>query len=399
MNLSRLASLTLIFQSLLVLLLVGLASDASANPAADALIAKMEKLSQPTGTFQSREQAVAFVLKASDSISQLADQLLAGEPPYANLSEDQLVAATQWKHRALAMRAKVGDADAAKQVKKFFLETRKHQSPTVATTALWLQIGGLLEEWAQVPVATRSRLLDELAKEIEGAELTETHVRMMTQVADALGDGQERKKILAIVKPMLPRLESLSPIAADAAAKQLCEERLAGLQGVARRLQLPGGPIEVEGQTLAGKPIAWEKYRGKVVLIDFWATWCGLCVAEQPHVMELYQQYREKGFEVVGVSLDDDKAAVERFVQQNSIEWPTVLGPTEQASGWNHPMVVRYGIHALPQAILVDQEGKVVHLNARGKALEQKLAEMLGAPVVANTRSKAIGSQVAAIAD
>src|SRR5690606_1724849 len=77
------------------------------------------------------------------------------------------------------------------------------------------------------------------------------------------------------------------------------------LEGIARRMALPGNPIQVTGTLLDGSPFNWDAYRGKVVLVDFWATWCGPCRAEVPNVIKMYQAYHDKGFDVVGISLDE----------------------------------------------------------------------------------------------
>ena len=82
--------------------------------------------------------------------------------------------------------------------------------------------------------------------------------------------------------------------------------------GTLRRLSLPGNPMDIKGTLLNGQPFDQKTLAGKVVLVDFWATWCGPCVAEIPNVLEEYEKYHDKGFEVVGISLDQDRQALEK---------------------------------------------------------------------------------------
>jgi thiol-disulfide isomerase/thioredoxin len=162
--------------------------------------------------------------------------------------------------------------------------------------------------------------------------------------------------------------------------KQTFDE--ANLAGMLRRMKLMGQPMEISGKTLDGKEIDWDSYRGKVVLVDFWASWCGPCRAELPNVLRLYKAYHDKGFDVLGISLDETQQAAVKGVKDANIPWPSIFPENEEERRWNHPLVRHYGIGGIPMAILVDQEGNVVHMQARGENLATELQRLLGDPLV-----------------
>lgn len=144
------------------------------------------------------------------------------------------------------------------------------------------------------------------------------------------------------------------------------------IQGAKVNAELKTKPLEMKFTAVDGREVDLSKLQGKVVLIDFWATWCGPCVAELPNVLKAYKELHPKGFEIVGISLDQDKAALESFVKERGMEWPQYF----DGKGWQNEISTKYGISSIPAMWLVNKKGMVVSTNARG-GLEENVAKLL----------------------
>jgi thiol-disulfide isomerase/thioredoxin len=138
---------------------------------------------------------------------------------------------------------------------------------------------------------------------------------------------------------------------------------------------LPGAPFPDFNMTdVTGKPLSVAQYKGKVVMLDFWATWCGPCRAELPNVIATYAKYHDQGFEIIGVSLDEDKDAMVKYTQENKMTWPQYFDGLR----WENKLAGKYGIEAIPATILIDAQGKIIDKDVRGEALPAAVAKALG---------------------
>lgn len=136
-------------------------------------------------------------------------------------------------------------------------------------------------------------------------------------------------------------------------------------------------PFPIRATALDGRPVALSDYRGKVLLIDFWATWCPPCRAELPYLTRVYEKYRADGFEVLSISLDDEatRQNVPAFIQQHRMNWRHIC----DGRGWETPVARRYGVRAIPLTVLVGRDGKIVAVNVRGRAIEPSVRAALAA--------------------
>ena len=188
---------------------------------------------------------------------------------------------------------------------------------------------------------------------------------------------------------------------ADAAYHQLIEHpkygsrtsaktanRLLALQKENRTGEVPTSPsyggrpdalvgkkaIDFNGKDLDGNDLSLEKYRGNVILLDFWAVWCGPCIAEMPNVKQVYEKYKDANFQIIGISLDESRNTLVGYLEKEGITWPQFF----DGNGWKNQVAEMYGISAIPQMYLIDGDGVIRKSGVRGHALEPAVAELVG---------------------
>ena len=156
----------------------------------------------------------------------------------------------------------------------------------------------------------------------------------------------------------------------DEAVAGAAKEALAQQEGLK---ELKSKPLELKFTAHDGKEVDLAALRGKVVLVDFWASWCGPCISEMPNVVETYQKLHANGFEIVGISLDQDKAAMEAALKKHNMIWPQNF----DGKGWQNAIATRFGIKSIPAAWLFDKKGMLRETSLRGEELAAGVEKLL----------------------
>ena len=156
-------------------------------------------------------------------------------------------------------------------------------------------------------------------------------------------------------------------------------EFLTGLKDEAERKQVrdaltPGAPFpDFDGKDLQGNALSLSKFKGKIVLVDFWATWCPPCVASVPEIQKVYSKYHDKGFEVVGISLDVDRDALEKFVKQRKLPWPQHF----DGARFDGKLANKYGVNVAPTTYLIGRDGKIINRLTPADDVEKEIAKAM----------------------
>jgi peroxiredoxin len=159
----------------------------------------------------------------------------------------------------------------------------------------------------------------------------------------------------------------------DPKMKASAQDMLSRL-GTLKKLKIGSPAIDFSTKDIEGREISPSDYKGKVVLLDFWATWCAPCRAEMPHVKEVYAEYNSKGFDIIGISMDNNREQLDSYLQEQDMKWRQIY----DGKGWKAEIGQLYAVSTIPATFLLDKQGRIRYKNLRGDELEKAVEKLLG---------------------
>ena len=307
---------------------------------------------------EDREYVQRHRSERSDAIARKAE--LIGTLYRADPGNPKLATLLPERWRALAMTVRVsGGMNGAKELTGELNEViAKAKSDALKNAAAYWKVR--LASFSSTDSTAKRKAIDEFIalapKDPRGADL----LFSLTESLD--NDPAQQKALYERIVKEFPDSSSAESV-----------------RGSLRQLDAVGKPFDLEfTDAISGAEISMKGLKGKVVVVDFWATWCGPCVAEMPALKTLYAEYKDKGVAFIGVSLDMQEGGLDglkAFVKKEGISWPQYF----QGDGWESKFSASWGINAIPAVFVVDQEGKLFSVDA-GDTLETMIRELLNRP-------------------
>ncbi|GIW95768.1 MAG: hypothetical protein KatS3mg110_3809 [Pirellulaceae bacterium] len=319
------------------------------------LVRFLEKMAEKPASIQARPGFAEAVIEAAERILADGSQDQAGRIAIEHLLRT-------WQRLAAD-----GRAGADEQLEKLVARFAGDGRPAVSRLVEWLELELAAVRADQLPIEQVPELLGRIEKFFEKTQPGREHLRLASATVHAVNRLE-----VADRAAYFDRFGKVWSTSTDRQLAAYGRRVAAGPDGEAS--SIVGQRLELSGLTAAGTLFDWRRYEGKVVLVDFWATWCGPCVREMPKVKALYEKWKAKGFEVVGVNLDRSSESLAEFLEKNHISWPQLIGDDARQAA------ERYQARAIPWLLLVDRQGRIVHATHHVDDLQERVAALLERP-------------------
>ena len=277
------------------------------------------------------------------------------------------VLAVDTAFNVLHEQASLGNEQLDEQLNSFMNSLATDKRPAIAAHVAFHQLEQRVIASDDLPIDKLQPLLNETFDYLIEHDLSDIHLRLASTVVHAINrydDEETRKEQFKRFGKVFSQSESRT---LTAYGKKITKSATAP----ANVSQLVGKPLELSGVTDLGSELDWASYRGKVVLIDFWASWCAPCRAQMPKIKAIYEELDRKKFDVVAVNLDRSAEAFEEYSKEHQSPWPNVIGDDGRA------LAELYGITALPTMMVVDGEGKILAVGHSVQALRAAIDNAL----------------------
>jgi thiol-disulfide isomerase/thioredoxin len=277
------------------------------------------------------------------------------------------VVAVDTAFNILHEQASLGNEKLDDQLNDFMKSLATDQRPAIAALVAFHQLEQRVIAADDLPEDKLQPLLDEAFDYLNEHDVNDTHLRLASTVVHAINrydDEEIRQEQFKRFGKVFSQSESRT---LAAYGKKITKSATTP----ANVSQLVGKPLELSGLTDLGGELDWASYRGKIVLIDFWASWCGPCRAQMPKIKAIYEELDRKKFDVVAVNLDRSAEAFEEYSKEHQSPWPNIIGDDGRA------LAEQYGITALPTMMVVDGAGKILAVGHSVQALRAAIDNAL----------------------
>jgi thiol-disulfide isomerase/thioredoxin len=262
---------------------------------------------------------------------------------------------------------------------------------TDSTPTLYAQLQKLEEQvqakvqqdkHAEADYTNELKTLDDLiaskkdAKTDEAVQMTYMKAQLYFEVIEDYDKGADIMRQIITNYPNTQYSESAEKIIAKIPLMIEAKKKEAEAKKIQDGLAVGTDFPDFSASDLDGKPLSVASRKGKVLMLDFWATWCPPCRAELPNVIQVYKKHHDQGFEIIGVSLDSDRDSLDTFLKkQDGMTWPQYF----DGQGWTNNLAVKYGVESIPFAVLIGPDGKIIGKDLRGDDLEDAVSKAVAA--------------------